>query len=76
MPLPGGKRLFLGPGQSGQINNKAVDHPPLVALVESGDLEIQGGSKNSGGRARDIGSNSGPVQNRQPGKNVFRSGDG
>ena len=40
VPLPGGKKLFLGPGKCGQITAKAVDHPPLQAMIEAGDLEI------------------------------------
>jgi len=40
VPLPGGKKLHLGPGQTGQVSPKAVDHPGLVALVEDDKLEI------------------------------------
>jgi hypothetical protein len=43
VPLPGGKKLFLGPGKSGQITMKAVEHPPLVKLVEADEIEITGG---------------------------------
>jgi len=42
VPLPRGKVLHLGPGKSGQITVNAVEHPPLKALVERGDLEIVG----------------------------------
>jgi len=76
VPLPHGKRLFLGPGKSGEIGNKASDHPPLVALIESGDLElVQVGGKRgklggSGGRI------TGGGQRSTPDKGVFRSGDG
>jgi len=38
VPLPGGKKLFLGPGKTGQVTTKALEHPPLLALLESGDL--------------------------------------
>jgi len=48
VPLPGGKKLFLGPGKSGQINTKAVDHPPLAKLIEAGDLEIDEPSRQQG----------------------------
>ena len=37
LPLPGGKRLFLGPGKTGQVSPKALEHPPLVKLLEAGD---------------------------------------
>lgn len=47
VPLPRGKKLHLGPGLSGQINDKASDYPKFVALVESGDLEILDGGRNA-----------------------------
>jgi hypothetical protein len=40
VPLPGGKKLFLGPGKTGQLTPKSAAHPPLQALVEAGDLEL------------------------------------
>jgi len=44
VPLPGGKKLFLGPNKTGQVNSKALEHPPLVKLLEAGDIEkIEGG---------------------------------
>ncbi len=51
VPLPGGKKLFLGPGRTGQVASKAADHPPLKALVDAGDIEIldSGKTKPSGG---------------------------
>lgn len=39
VPLPGGKKLFLGPGKTGQVTAKALKHLPLVKLLESGDIE-------------------------------------
>lgn len=42
VPLPGGKKLFLGPGKTGQVTAKALDHPPLVTLMEAGDLATTG----------------------------------
>ena len=44
VPLPGGKKLFLGPGKTGQVSPKAIEHPPLVKLLESGDLAKADGS--------------------------------
>ena len=56
--LPGGKKLFLGPGKTGQVNAKALQHPPLVKLIEAGDIEAdgatatrQGGGANKAGHA-------------------------
>ncbi len=46
LPLPGGKKLFLGPGKTGQVSQKALEHPPLVKLLEAGDIETaEGGPK-------------------------------
>jgi hypothetical protein len=50
VPLPGGKKLFLGPGKTGQVSPKALEHPPLAKLIEAGDIETaEGGSSRSGG---------------------------
>ena len=76
VPLPRGKRLFLGPGKSGQISPKAMDHPPLAALLESGELELTSEGGSFGGRGKGSGSSGGSVQSHTPGKSVFRSGDG
>jgi hypothetical protein len=59
VPLPGGKRLFLQAGKTGQINPKALKHPPLAKLIEAGDLES--GEAGSGFRARRGGESSGPA---------------
>ena len=40
IPLPRGKVLHLGPDKTGQINDHAVEHPPLQKLVEAGKVEI------------------------------------
>ncbi len=42
VPLPGGKKLHLGPLMSGEISPKAVDHPPVQKLIKAGDVEIFG----------------------------------
>jgi hypothetical protein len=50
--LPGGKKLRLGPLKSGEISDKAVEHPAVQKLVEAGDVEITGSRhspKHSGG---------------------------
>ena len=56
IPLPGGKKLFLGPRKTGQITPKALEHPPVAKLIEAGDIATaeggnkpkQGGSGNTG----------------------------
>ena len=59
LPLPGGKRLFLAPGKTGQVSPKAIQHPLLVKLLEAGDIEtaVGGGKRKDGG-----GPNSGSPQ--------------
>ena len=50
VPLPGGKRLFLGPGKTGQVAPKALEHPPLAKLIEAGDIvTAEGGPKRKEG---------------------------
>ena len=58
VPLPGGKTLFLGPSGKGKIVPKAAEHPPLKALIDSGDLEIvfSGRSKGKGSSNTNTGS--------------------
>jgi len=74
VPLPRGKRLFLGPGKTGQVAPKAADHPPIVALIESGDLEIVSEGKGHG-HDRKGGSSGASDQSANLDKSVFRSGD-
>ena len=73
VPLPGGKRLFLGLGATGQISPKAADHPPVKALLDSGDLEVIGG-----GRSKGTGGGGGGISSSQDGSgagNIRRTGD-
>lgn len=46
--LPGGKKLRLGPFQSGQVTHKALEHPPLKKLIDAGDIELAGDGKKQG----------------------------
>jgi len=56
VPLPGGKRLHLGPGKTGQITPKALEFEPVAKLVEAGELEVVGEDrqreKGSGGGSK------------------------
>ena len=45
VPLPGGKKLFLGPGKTGQVTEKALSHPALVKLIEAGEIKPEGDGK-------------------------------
>ena len=40
IPLPGGKKLHLGPGRAADIAANAVAHPALKKLVDAGEVEI------------------------------------
>jgi hypothetical protein len=40
VPLPNGRKLHLGPSQTSEISAHAAKHPPLLALVTAGELEI------------------------------------
>ena len=42
IPLPGGKALFLGPGKTGQIADRAADLPAVKRLLDAGEIEIHG----------------------------------
>lgn len=74
LPLPGGKTLFLGPGKTGQVALKALEHPPLVKLLEAGGIETaEGGTKHRGGGGGKLGLSSG---SRHDGSGAMRhSGD-
>lgn len=43
LPLPGGKKLFLGPGKTGQVSPKALEFAPLAKLLEAGEIAVSGG---------------------------------
>jgi hypothetical protein len=58
LPLPGGKKLFLAPGKTGQVTAKALAHPPLAKLLEAGDVETSG----DGAKQKEAGGgNAGPA---------------
>ena len=61
IPLPGGKKLFLSPGKSGQITRKAAESPAVMKLLEAGDAKIseEGTKPKSGGAISSGGVSSG-----------------
>lgn len=74
LPLPGDKTLFLAPGGTGQVSPKARHHPPLVALVDAGDVEFDEGSRanfGSGDEAKGVKPSSG----HGAGGGIRKSGD-
>ena len=40
VPLPGGKKLHLGPGKSGQVTAGATEHAQLKKMIDAGEIEI------------------------------------
>ena len=72
VPLPAGKRLFLGPGGKAKITNKATGHPPVKALIEAGTLEILDGGKSKKGASAKGGAS--PSQDHSSG-GVRHTGD-
>jgi hypothetical protein len=75
VPLPGGKKLRLGPLKSGEISPKAVDRPPVQKLIEAGEVEIFGRqqeSRRSGGADKGSRSSTG---GKGHGGGIRRTGD-
>ncbi len=70
VPLPGGKKLRLGPGKTGQITPKALKFPPVQALLDAGEVEIT-----STERERTSRPGSGPTS-RGPGRDPWATGGG
>jgi len=55
VPLGRGKKLYLGPGKSGEIASHDAEQPAVKALVENGSIEMvvgRGGSGAGGGETR------------------------
>ena len=76
VPLPEGKKLFLGPGKTGQITSKSAQHPPLVELLNSGDLELdETGQQQSGATPGGPASPSTGQSGGAPSSNIRRTGD-
>ena len=75
VPLPDGKKLFLGPGKTGQITAKSAEHPPLGALIDAGDLETDDARGKHSSSSPD--STAGPKgsQGGAPSANIRRTGD-
>jgi len=74
VPLPGGKKLHLGPGKTGQVTPKALDHPPLKKLVDEGELEVAVGGRHPSGNGADGGGVS-SSQTGSSGGSIRRTGD-
>ena len=75
LPLPGGKKLFLGPGRTGQISPKATDHPPLKALIDAGEVELQVGKHSTSAGTGTGGKGTGTSEGHSGGGAVRHTGD-
>ncbi len=76
VPLPAGKKLFLGPGKSGQITQKAAERPAVAKLVEAGEVELsEEGAKRQGGTRFDSGSGSSNISRDGRSGAMRQSGD-
>ena len=47
VPLPLGKKLRLSVGKTAHVNDRAKDYPPLVKMIEAGEIEVVAGSHGS-----------------------------
>ena len=68
-----GKKLFLGPGKSGEIASSAVELAAVKALIESGAIEVVEGHSHVGAGGSDTRGR--PSQGHMSGGGVHRSGD-
>jgi hypothetical protein len=50
VPLPRGKTLHLGPGQTGQIAHQDLEHGPVKRLIKEGKIEVQDTGTSNGSR--------------------------
>jgi hypothetical protein len=75
VPLPGGKKLRLGPGKTGQITPKAAQHPRVKKLIDDGELEILDGGRSNPGASGSSDKSSFVGQRRTPTGGVRQTGD-
>jgi hypothetical protein len=75
VPLPGGKKLHLGPGKTGQISDKAADHPALQKLIEAGEIEIVSEGRSQGTFGSSGKTSKGESQGGPPSAGVRHTGD-
>ena len=75
VPLPGGRKLHLGPGKSGEISARAAEHPPLTALVTSGALELGDGAQHANSAASSGGRVQVQTEGHHPANKGGRRGD-
>lgn len=42
VPLPRGRKLYLGPLHTAEVQPSTLEHPPFVELVEAGTITVIG----------------------------------
>jgi hypothetical protein len=74
VPLPGGKKLRLGPLHTGQVTGKALQSEAVQALIEAGTLELSvgGGGKGRLSGGGDLGRTG---RSHEGGRGMNQSGD-
>ncbi|MFT7669262.1 MAG: hypothetical protein ACI8X5_001962 [Planctomycetota bacterium] len=75
VPLPGGKKLHLGPGKTGQITTKATELPSVKKMIEDGDIEVIGGGRDKNSGLSDGSKGMGSSQNMGGASGVRHTGD-
>ena len=75
VPLARGKKLRLGPGRTGQISPKALDHPPLKKMIEEGLVEVVGGGRGRSGGSKGDSRGLGPSTSHGSGGAMRHTGD-
>ena len=76
VPLPGGKKLRLAPLKTGQITPKASEHPPVLKMIEAGEIEILNQGRNDSSQTSGPGGGaSGGSSGHKPTGGVRHTGD-
>ncbi|MDP6408681.1 MAG: hypothetical protein QGI46_04835 [Planctomycetota bacterium] len=74
VPLPGGKKLRLGPLHTGQVTGKALESAGVRALLEAGTLELCVGGSGKG-RLSGGGDLGRTGRDHEGGRGIRQSGD-
>jgi uncharacterized membrane protein YgcG len=75
VPQPAGKTLHLGPLRTGQISDKAADHPPLRKLIDEGVIEIVSSERSQGTKGSGGGSGVRSSRGHSSGGGMRQTGD-
>ena len=75
VPLPGGKKLHLGPLATAKIPARADQHPPLKKLIDAGEIEIHDDARTQGTAGSGGGKVMSSSQGGAPTRGLRRTGD-